>query len=213
MTDGINRLNRIMGRTADAAIRLSEAITANFRTIAARGQAVLADDVRILADGRIINIQGDPASVCLGPHARIRGEIVTYAHAGQITIGSWFYLGPGSMIWSSDDDGITIGDRVLVSANVMIHDTNSHPIDPQARFEQTQAIFTSGHPRTIIDIRSAPVRIGDDVWVGAGAKILKGVTIGARTIIGAGSVIATNVAADTLVPAGAILQDETVTKQ
>lgn len=130
---------------------------------------------------------------------------MTYAHAGQITIGSWFYLGPGSMVWSSDETGITIGDRVLIAANVMIHDTNSHPIDPQARFEQTKAIFAKGHPKAISGIRSAPISIGDDVWIGAGAVIMKGVTIGARTIIGAGSLITADVAADTIIPAGTII--------
>lgn len=192
-------------RLARILLALSDTIGARLRTAAARGQANTAQDFRVFAEGRIVNIFGDPDHVTIGPHARIRGEIVTYAHAGRIAIGSWFYLGPGSMIWSSDETGISIGDRVLISANVMIHDTNSHPTDPRARFEQTKAIFSRGHPKVISGIRSAPVVIGNDVWIGAGATILKGVSIGARAIIGAGALVAHDVEADTLVPAGAVL--------
>lgn len=43
---------------------------------------------------------------------------------------------------------------------------------------------------------SAPIVIEDDVWVGAHSFILKGVTIGARSIIGAGSVVTKNIPAD-----------------
>jgi maltose O-acetyltransferase len=47
------------------------------------------------------------------------------------------------------------------------------------------------------DIR--PVEIGDDVWVGAGAVILKGVKIGSRAVIGAHAVVTKDVPADTIV--------------
>ena len=88
----------------------------------------------------------------------------------------------------------------------MIHDTNSHPLDHRARLEQTKAIFGNGHPKSIADIRSAPFTIGNDVWIGAGAVILKGVHIGDRVIIGAGTLITDDVPADTLVPAGTIIR-------
>lgn len=196
----------LKARLARALLAFSAAAMARLQTFAARGEASIRNDCRVFAEGRIVNILGNPGHISIGSHARIRGEIVTYAHAGRIVIGSWFYLGPGSMIWSSDETGIEIGDRVLVSANVMIHDTNSHPLDHRARFEQTKAIFGSGHPKSITDIRSAPVTVGDDVWIGAGAVILKGVHIGDRAIIGAGALIADDVPADTLVPAGTIIR-------
>ena len=44
--------------------------------------------------------------------------------------------------------------------------------------------------------KSAPIVIEDDVWVGAHSIILKGVTIGARSIIGAGSVVTKNIPPD-----------------
>lgn len=199
MTGGNGCPERLMMRLAATFLRLSEAASAKLRTTEARGQATLSDDVRVLAGGRIMNIFGDPANVRIGSHARLRGEILTFAHAGRITIGSWFYLGPGSMIWSSDKVGIKIGDRVLVSANVTIHDTDSHPIAPKTRFAQTKEIFGSGHPKAISEIGSAPIIIGDDAWIGAGAVILKGVSIGDAAIIGAGSIVTQDVPSNSIV--------------
>ena len=162
-------------RIAKLTLRVPEAFGARLRTASAKGAANLAEDVRVFREGRIVNILGNPDHITVGPHTRIRSELMTFAHAGRIVIGSWFYLGPGSMIWSSDETGIVIGDRVLVSANVMIHDTNSHPLDHRARLEQTKAIFGNGHPKSITGIRSAPVTIIDNLW----ASML----LPARTII------------------------------
>lgn len=81
-------------------------------------------------------------------------------------------------------DSVTIGDNVKVGACVLITDTDAHPLDYLAR-------------RTSNDgTKSAPIVIEDDVWVGAHSIILKGVTIGARSIIGAGSVVTRSIPAD-----------------
>lgn len=81
-------------------------------------------------------------------------------------------------------DSVTIGDNVKVGACVLITDTDTHPLDYLAR-------------RTSNDgTKSAPIVIEDDVWVGAHSIILKGVTIGARSIIGAGSVVTKSIPAD-----------------
>lgn len=189
----------IGARLANLALKLPERLTSNLRTISARGQGRLAEDCIVLAEGRLLNIQGDPDRIIIGAHARIRGEIMIFAHEGRVKIGSWFFLGPGSLVWSSDPEGIRIGNRVLVSANVLIHDTNSHPIDANERFAQTRAIFATGHPRDIPSIDSAPVTIGDDVWIGFGATILKGVTIGEGAIIGARAVVTRDVPPYTVV--------------
>lgn len=81
-------------------------------------------------------------------------------------------------------DSVTIGDNVKIGACVLITDTDAHPLDYLAR-------------RTSIEgTKSAPIVIEDDVWVGAHSIILKGVTIGARSIIGAGSVVTKSIPAD-----------------
>jgi len=66
--------------------------------------------------------------------------------------------------------GITIGDHVKCGANTLITDGDWHPEDPR-----------SGEPR--------PVVIGNNVWLGVGAIVLKGARIGENTVIGANSVV------------------------
>ena len=81
-------------------------------------------------------------------------------------------------------DSVAIGDNVKFGAYVLIIDTDAHPLDYLAR-------------RTSNDgTKFAPIVIEDDVWVGAHSIILKGVTIGARSIIGAGSVVVRSIPAD-----------------
>jgi len=75
------------------------------------------------------------------------------------------------------DERIEVGDRVLLGANVVITDTDFHPLDPAVRRATPQA---GAH---------APVVIEDDVFVGTQALILKGVHIGRGAVVGAGAVV------------------------
>jgi acetyltransferase-like isoleucine patch superfamily enzyme len=79
---------------------------------------------------------------------------------------------------------ITIGNYLCCGGNVSIWDTDFHP----QNFEDRR----NGY----IGIKSAPIKIGDDVFIGANSIILKGVEIGDRVIIGAGSVVTKNIPND-----------------
>lgn len=78
-------------------------------------------------------------------------------------------------------DTVAIGDNVKIGACVLITDTDAHPMDYMA------------HRTSNEGTKSAPIVIEDDVWMGTHSIILKGVTIGARSIIGAGSVVTKNI--------------------
>ncbi len=73
-----------------------------------------------------------------------------------------------------DDTDIFVGDSVMFGPNVVVA-TAGHPIDPELRRKVAQF--------------NVPVRIGSNVWIGAGAILLPGVTIGENSVIGAGSVV------------------------
>lgn len=73
-----------------------------------------------------------------------------------------------------DDGDIYVGDRVMFGPNVTIATAN-HPIEPTLRSSAMQY--------------NKPVRIGENVWIGAGSVIVPGVTIGKNSVIGAGSVV------------------------
>lgn len=79
---------------------------------------------------------------------------------------------------------ITIGDNSLIGPGVKIV-TASHPYEAEKRRDWS--------------VTCSPITIGEDVWIGAGAVILPGVTVGARSIIGAGSVVTKDVPPDAIV--------------
>lgn len=82
-----------------------------------------------------------------------------------------------------DEAEVNIGNNVLIGPNVSIY-TIIHAFDPDQRANGI--------------MRSAPVSIGDNVWIGGSAVILPGVTIGAGSIIGAGSVVTKSIPAGVL---------------
>jgi hypothetical protein len=71
---------------------------------------------------------------------------------------------------------IEIGRNVFCGGNVTITDTDWHPVNPQARINGDAGL-------------AAPVVIGDRVWLSMNVIVLKGVTIGAETVVAAGSVV------------------------
>jgi acetyltransferase-like isoleucine patch superfamily enzyme len=126
----------------------------------------------------------------------ILGELLTFAHGGQIQIGAWCYVGEGTRIWSASR--VLIGDRVLIAHNVNIFDSLTHPVGAAARHRQFKMIVTSGHPKEI-DLGEQAITIGPDAWIGAHAIILRGVMIGTGGIVGAGAVVTRNVPDYTIV--------------
>jgi acetyltransferase-like isoleucine patch superfamily enzyme len=84
---------------------------------------------------------------------------------------------------------VRIGRHCLLAGGVQVYDLDGHPLDAAAR--------RAGLPTPADAVR--PVEIGDDVWVGSGALILKGVTIGPRSVVAARSVVTADVAADVVV--------------
>lgn len=79
---------------------------------------------------------------------------------------------------------ITIGAHSLIGPDVKIY-TPHHPFDYVARREEKEYAY--------------PVTIGEDCWIGGGTVICPGVTIGSRSVVGAGSVVTKDVPPDTLV--------------
>lgn len=183
---------------ASVIMKARERFWAAVATSAARQEATCGYRVKFGHEGAISNILGDPSAIQIGADSFLRGHLQVFGHGGKIRIGEWFYMGPHSTVWSSGA-GISIGNRVLISWGVHIHDTNSHPMDSVKRFDQTKAILTRGHPRNDPGIATAPVTIGDDVWLTSGVTIMKGVTIGPRTVIGTGAIVRADVPADAFV--------------
>jgi maltose O-acetyltransferase len=147
--------------------------------------------VQISKESSIQNLQNNPKKIVLGDYSYIRGELLIFSYGGFIEIGEYCYIGENTRIWSSNS--IKIGNRVLISHNVNIHDSNSHPISYELRHKHFKEIITKGHPLTNPGILDSPIEIGDDVWIGFNVSILKGVKIGNGSIISANSIITENI--------------------
>jgi maltose O-acetyltransferase len=160
---------------------------------------------RLYPASRVENSQSRRSAIAIGAHCHILGQLLVFRHGGTILIGESCFFGENSRIWSAHS--IVIGNRVLISHNVNIHDNNSHSLSAAARHVHFNQIFSTGHPAVLLDVPSAPIVIEDDVWIGFNSTILKGVTIGKGAVVGAGSVVTKDVAAYTIVagnPATAI---------
>mgnify|MGYP003592680072 CR=1 FL=1 len=92
-----------------------------------------------------------------------------------------------------DDNEIVIGRGALIAPNVQIY-TAFHPTGAAERFGPPQPDGSFAFCKT----RTAPVHIGDHVWIGGGAVLLPGVTVGDNAVIGAGSVVTRDVPANTV---------------
>jgi len=99
---------------------------------------------------------------------------------------------------------IKLGKNVLINYDCILLDTAEISIGDNTLIGPGTKIVTANHPhdaekRRDWSVSGSPVKIGEDVWIGAGAVILPGVTVGARSIIGAGSVVTKDVPSDVIV--------------
>jgi maltose O-acetyltransferase len=106
-----------------------------------------------------------------GEHSELRPPLhCDYGY--QTTIGARTFVNWGATLL--DVAAIPIGDDVQIGPHVQLL-TATHPLDPQPRRDKWEA--------------AQPITIGDNVWLGGGVIVCPGVTIGADTVVGAGSVV------------------------
>lgn len=101
----------------------------------------------------------------------------------RVVVGDGTHFNNGVTI-VSEGPGISIGRRCVVGPGVHVYDSDFHAVTRAER---------GGAPRM------AAVSIGDDVFLGTGAMILKGVTVGDGSVVGASAVVVDDVPADTVV--------------
>ncbi|RHR26230.1 sugar O-acetyltransferase [Clostridium sp. AF19-22AC] len=92
-----------------------------------------------------------------------------------------------------DDNIIRIGDNALIAPNVQIY-TAFHPTNALDRFGEPREDGSFEFCKT----QTAPVTIGNNVWIGGGAIIMPGITIGDNVVIGAGSIVTKDIPDNTI---------------
>lgn len=110
--------------------------------------------------------------------------LCTWQSGALLQIGDNFAMTGGSIIAA---EKVVIGDNVNVGANTTIMDTDFHPLDVQARRMDS------------LPSNTAPVIIEDDVFIGMNCLVLKGVTIGRGSVVGAGGVVTKDVLPNVIV--------------
>src|SRR4029077_16228570 len=137
-------------------------------------------------------------AVVIGKHVSCyAGCSFSVGENGQCTVGDFTLLDRALIIAG---DKIEIGSYCLISWNVGIADSDFHPLDPAQRLIDAQAVapFLKDRPPRP-KLKTVPVKICDNVWIGMNATILKGVTIGENSVVAAGSVVTKSVPPNTVV--------------
>lgn len=119
--------------------------------------------------------------ICKGNITMYEGACIVVHDGGKLEIGKNLAMNASVIQCASH---ISIGDNCLIGADILIQDTDFHPV-----------LDENGQAKPI----SKPIQIGNKVWICAKATILKGVTIGDGAIIAAGTVVSKNVPAHSLV--------------
>ncbi len=159
---------------------------------------------RITSDGKFnINLGGailgmtSKNQVRVGKHFSSSGWIMMLPNA-HIKIGDYTSIGPNTIIdvWEK----VEIGSYCMISADVRIQDNNSHSIYAQDRLvDILGAADINGKGINHTNDIKKPIKIGDHVWIGRRCTILKGVTIGDRSVIATGSIVSRDVPPDSVV--------------
>lgn len=105
------------------------------------------------------------------------GTRIRVGPRGQLVIGNHVGISNATIVC---DDSVSIGDGVLIGGGVQLFDTNFHCLNADIR--------CSGH-ESRDNVRTAPITIGNRVFIGTNAMICKGVSIGDEAIVAAGSVV------------------------
>ena len=129
-------------------------------------------------------------SVTIGKDCHISAGFVCQSR-GQIRVGDRLFAGGSTVIGAVDR--IEIGDDVIISNHVHIYDNNNHPTEPEKRLAMTQSLNFHGPLWKWDQAASAPIVIGNNVWIGEYSAILKGVTVGEGSIVAAHAVVTKDV--------------------
>jgi acetyltransferase-like isoleucine patch superfamily enzyme len=144
---------------------------------------------------RISTRGGNGSRLSIGQNTIVEGRLVLERGGARIVIGDRSFVGGNTLLGVAD--GIFVGSDVLISFDVLMMDHDGHSLHFSER-----ATDVEDWARRVKDwthVRTAPIHIGDEAWIGARAVILPGVRIGQCAVVAAASVVTRDVPPFTVV--------------
>jgi maltose O-acetyltransferase len=153
--------------------RIKESLFGPFCKIGASTKIV--QQLYVVGRGKISIGEGSQLGIYPSPGFE-RGEFYLEARneTAEIRIGNNVYIN-NNCIMIADKSFIEIGDHTMIGPNFVCFDSNFHSLDPKQRMAS--------------NYKCKPVVIGENVFVGEGVKILRGVTVGCNSVLAAGLVL------------------------
>jgi acetyltransferase-like isoleucine patch superfamily enzyme len=128
------------------------------------------------------------SSIQIGENVNLFAQLV--CESAILEMGNNIFINSGTQLRCMKK--ITLGSNILVSYDCIIFDTNTHSLDPSDRRKELQ----DGYPNQAIQsadvkqkVKTAPIHIGNDIWIGTRALIFKGTKLGDEVIVGACTVL------------------------
>jgi len=160
-----------------------------------RSRGIFVDTTSYVSRLAVIRNHGG-GTVTIGRNCEIHDYAMIMTYGGDITIGDNCSLNPFAIVYGHG--GVSIGSSVRIAAQTIIIPAN-HNVAIEGQSLHQTGLTTEG------------ITIADNVWLGAGVRVLDGVRIATNAVVAAGAVVTRSVAADTIVagiPARPIRPDD-----
>ena len=161
-------LARVQRRIRVSRLNMRSGIQIHPSTYVARSAKIQID-----ADGCVLG-----GRVVVSESVTISDGVIIAPYGGSIEIGVHAYVGPYCVLYGHG--GLVIGPNTMIGAHSIIVPAN-------------HGLTRLDKPMTVQPLIMKGIAIGEDVWIGAGCKVLDGVHIGNGAVIGAGSVVTKNI--------------------
>jgi acetyltransferase-like isoleucine patch superfamily enzyme len=129
-------------------------------------------------------------ALLIGEQCTLDGCHFALGKAARVSIGRHCYFTNAVLLC---EDELRFGDYVVIGWNATIADSDFHPLAPADRIADAVACSPLGKGRPRPRVEHRPVVVGNDVWIGPNATILKGVTVGDGAWIEPGALVTRDV--------------------
>lgn len=148
------------------------------RAIVKRGNRIRTGNNVVIERGAMLWIDTESSYITIGDDSYLSSYCILKTFDGWIKMGNNCTVNNYAILYGHG--GLEIGNDVRIAAQVIVISMNHVFEDPDT------PIWKQG-------IKAKGIKIEDDVWIGAGAKVLDGVTIGKGSVVGAGAVVTDNI--------------------